>query len=242
MKKIIILLAFVLAGTVSYAQWVTVGNDIHNSNTGLVGIGTGATTPAYILDVRQNGTEPKLSITNAGGSGGAAFRMFDQGSGTDWRFKAAATGTFKIRDNVSAKDVIVLEKGTGTLNSIYVKADGTVAIGLGSGTIPSGAKLAVNGAMKVNGKIDATEIEVKLAAWSDYVFKPNYNLMPLQEVENFIGQNKHLPGVPSETEVLQKGNNLGEMDAILLQKIEELTLYVIDLKKENDALKKAILK
>ena len=244
MKKILVLAVFVLLSAASYAQWTQVVNDIHNTNTGLVGIGTGATAPAYILDVRQNGVEPKLSITNAGGSGGAAFRMFDQGSGTDWRFKAAATGTFKIRDNASAKDVLVLEKGTATLNSIYVKSDGTVCIGLGSDAVSSvpAAKLAVNGAMKVKGKIDAAEIEVKLNAWSDHVFKSGYTLLPLQDVENYISTNKHLPGVPSEAEVLQKGVNLGEMDALLLQKIEELTLYVIDLKKENDQLKKMITK
>ncbi|MCK9424098.1 MAG: hypothetical protein M0Q38_16050 [Bacteroidales bacterium] len=204
--------------------------------TGSVGIGT--LTPAYILDVRQNGVEPKLSITNAGGTGGAAFRMFDQGSGTDWRFKAAAVGTFKIRDNFSGKDVLTFEKGTGTANSIYVTALGNVGIG----TNAPGAKLAVNGAMKVNGKINATEIEVSLTAWPDHVFKSGFELMPLQDVENYISLNKHLPGVPSETDVIQKGNNLGEMDAILLQKIEELTLYMIDLKKENDQLKKLIAK
>ncbi|MEI7981769.1 MAG: hypothetical protein WCI71_08935 [Bacteroidota bacterium] len=238
MKKLIVLLAFVLFGSVSYAQWVTVGSDIHNTNSGLVGIGTGATVPAYILDVRQNGVEPKLSITNMGGTGGAAFRMFDQGSGTDWRFKAAATGTFKIRDNFSAVDVVVIEKGTGTLNALYIKANGNVGIG----TTAPGAKLAVNGAMKVNGKINASEIEVSLTAWPDHVFKSGFELMPLQDVENYISLNKHLPGVPSETDVLTKGNNLGEMDAILLQKIEELTLYMIELKKENAQLKQMIAK
>jgi len=62
--------------------------------------------------------------------------------------------------------------------------------------------------------------------------------MPLSEVKQFITQNKHLPNVPSEAEVITHGVNIGEMNAILLQKVEELTLYIIDLQKQIDELKK----
>jgi len=238
MKKILVILVLVLFGTIGYAQWVgtSPGNLYTTLPVGNVGIGIAA--PSYILDVRQNGVEPKISITNMGGTGGAAFRMFDQGSGTDWRFKAAATGTYKIRDNASGQDVLVFERGNGTANSIYVKANGN----LGIGTTDPQAKLSVNGTGTFNGKIKCTEVEVLLAAWPDHVFKSGYNLMPLQEVETFINVNKHLPGVPSETEVLQNGVNVGEMNAILLQKIEELTMYMIELKKDNELLKKQIAK
>jgi hypothetical protein len=85
-----------------------------------------------------------------------------------------------------------------------------------------------------NGNILANEIEVSTDSWSDYVFEEDYLLIPIEEVEDFIKENKHLPGVPSENEVIEEGINLGEMDAILLKKIEELTLYVIKLKKELD--------
>ncbi|RLD40912.1 MAG: hypothetical protein DRI88_13105, partial [Bacteroidetes bacterium] len=88
-----------------------------------------------------------------------------------------------------------------------------------------------------NGKIWANEIEVTTDRWSDYVFEDNYLLIPIDEVETFIKANKHLPGVPSEKEVTDKGINLGDMDAILLKKIEELTLYVIELKKELEEVK-----
>jgi hypothetical protein len=88
-----------------------------------------------------------------------------------------------------------------------------------------------------NGKIWANEIEVSTESWSDYVFKDDYLLIPIKDVETFIKANKHLPGVPSEKEVTDKGINLGEMDAILLKKIEELTLYVIELKKELEEVK-----
>lgn len=238
MKKILAVLTFLLIGAVSYAQWIGVSpGDLYTTlPVGKVGIGT--TTPGFILDVVQTGTEPKISITNNGGAGGAAFRMYDVNSNTDWRFKSAGTGTFKIRDNTNAVDVFVLEKGTGTLNAFYVKSDGNVGIG----TTNPLAKLSVNGAGTFNGKVKCTEIEVLLTAWPDHVFKSDYSLMPLDEVENFISVNKHLPGVPSEKEVLVNGNNLGEMDAVLLKKIEELTLYVIQLKKETEMLKQQLAK
>jgi hypothetical protein len=90
-----------------------------------------------------------------------------------------------------------------------------------------------------NGKIWANEIEVSTDSWSDYVFENDYLLLPINEVEDFIKVNKHLPGVPSENEVIEEGINLGEMDAVLLKKIEELTLYVIELKKELEELKQS---
>ena len=74
----------------------------------------------------------------------------------------------------------------------------------------------------------------------NFVFAENYKLKPLKEVEKFITKNKHLPDVPSESEVIENGISLGDMDAILLQKIEELTLYMIDLEKQNQQLSKEI--
>jgi trimeric autotransporter adhesin len=84
--------------------------------------------------------------------------------------------------------------------------------------------------------------EVKIAGvtsndWADYVFAKNYKLRTLTEVENFVKVNKHLPGVPSAEEVAKDGINVGKMEAKLLEKIEELTLYMIEMKKENNKLK-----
>jgi cytoskeletal protein CcmA (bactofilin family) len=90
----------------------------------------------------------------------------------------------------------------------------------------------------INGTIKTKEVNVTLAGWPDFVFDEDYELMPLSEVEQFITENKHLPNVPSEAEVMANGVNVGEMNAILLQKVEELTLYIIDLQKQIDELKK----
>ncbi len=101
--------------------------------------------------------------------------------------------------------------------------------------------------LAVEGSIGAREIKVEANGWSDFVFKPGYNLSSLENLEQYIAQNKHLPDIPSESEVKENGINLGEINAKLLQKIEELTLYVIDLNKrmkklehENTELKKGI--
>jgi len=106
---------------------------------------------------------------------------------------------------------------------------------VGIGTTTTGAhKLAVDGT------IGAREIKVEATGWSDFVFNDNYNLKDLEEVESFINENNHLPDIPSEKEVLENGIQLGEMDAKLLQKIEELTLYMIEQNKMMKAQNKEI--
>ncbi len=104
---------------------------------------------------------------------------------------------------------------------------------VGIGTInPGNYKLAVNGHIRTK------EITVE-SNWSDFVFADNYKLMPLDKLEKHIKSNKSLPGIPKEEVVLKSGIKVGEMQAKLLEKIEELTLYVIGLKKENEELRKA---
>lgn len=73
--------------------------------------------------------------------------------------------------------------------------------------------------------------------WSDFVFDDDYNLPSLNEVENFINENNHLPDIPSAEDVEENGVSVGEMQAKLLQKIEELMLYVIEQQKEIEMLK-----
>lgn len=76
--------------------------------------------------------------------------------------------------------------------------------------------------------------------WSDKVFAPTYKLRSLNEVEQFIKENNHLPGVPSATEMVNSGNDLHKTDAVLLEKVEELTLYMLQLKKENEKLRNEV--
>jgi len=89
-------------------------------------------------------------------------------------------------------------------------------------------------------KIVTREVEVKLDVWPDYVFKPDYKLKALNELELFIKENSHLPEVPKEAEVLENGVKLGEMNVLLLKKIEELTLYLIQQQKQIDELSRKV--
>jgi hypothetical protein len=88
----------------------------------------------------------------------------------------------------------------------------------------------------VDGKILAEEVKVQTVPASDYVFEPDYNLLPLYEVDAFIQQNKHLPNIPSAEEFKENGVGLGEMDDMLLRKVEEMTLYLLRMQKQMDQL------
>jgi len=121
--------------------------------------------------------------------------------------------------------------GGGYFNfGLFLADNGNIGIGKND---PQ-AKLDVNGDAKINGLLCAKEIRVSLSGtpcWPDYVFSKNYKLPTLSEVEQFITQNHYLPNVPPAAEVEANGVNLGEMNALLLHKIEELTLYIIQIGK-----------
>lgn len=94
----------------------------------------------------------------------------------------------------------------------------------------------MKGIQIIYGTLRATKMNVDVKWWADFVFDADYELKSLAEVEAYIAANKHLPDVPSEEEVLANGLDLGEMQAIQQQKIEELTLYIIQQQKQMDAL------
>ncbi|MCZ8216647.1 MAG: hypothetical protein O9262_10435, partial [Cyclobacteriaceae bacterium] len=96
--------------------------------------------------------------------------------------------------------------------------------------------------LTVRGTVYSKEVKVDVNAGTvpDYVFEPSYKLPTLTEIENYIKANKHLPEVPSAKEMEANGINLSEMNMLLLKKVEELTLHVIELKKNNDNLTKRL--
>lgn len=96
----------------------------------------------------------------------------------------------------------------------------------------------INLVLSYDGMLMAKEVKVTLSGWPDYVFGEDYKLMSLGETEEYIKENGHLPGVPSAQEVEEEGLSLGEMNARLMQKVEELTLHVIELQKQIEELKK----
>jgi hypothetical protein len=218
MKKILLLAAFCTLSIALFAQWTTSGTNIYNSNTGNVGIGT--TTP-----VAGNGklqivspSQPGIRLETTGASWGAGIWMRNlavSASGNQYSIYANELGQ------------LIVGNETTHLSSFIIHPNGSV----GMGTLTTGTfKLAVEG------KIGAREVQVtNTTPWPDYVFLPDYKLRPLPEVEKFIKLYQHLPDVPSAEDV-KGGVELGKMNAVLLQKIEELTLHLIELNKKIEKL------
>jgi hypothetical protein len=127
-----------------------------------------------------------------------------------------------VLGNSSVSDPLSLQ--TNSIDRLFIQNNGNVGIGT---TDPGSFKLAVNG------KTWSTEVQVAVTRPPDYVFEPTYDLKPLAEIETYIKENKHLPEVPSAKEMEKNGVQLGEMNMLLLKKVEELTLYVIEQQKEN---------
>lgn len=123
-----------------------------------------------------------------------------------------------------SQDIVFGTYTNNWINRMIISNSGNVGIG----TLNPDSKLAVNGT------IHSREVKVDMTGWSDFVFKKEYNLPTLEQVEKHISEKGHLENIPSEEEVLKNGINLGEMNAKLLQKIEELTLYMIEQNKRID--------
>lgn len=137
---------------------------------------------------------------------------------------ANVTGVF-VENNGNSNASFVLQTATsGGGKSFSITNAGNVGIGT---TTPQNK-------LEVNGTIRAKEVIVESANWPDYVFNENYELMPLEAVERHIEEQGRLPGVPSAQDVAERGVSLAESQAILLQKIEELTLYAIELREAGE--------
>jgi hypothetical protein len=182
------------------------------NSSGNIGIGTVSTTSANLNLGKQEASA---------GSSGEILRLSIQPyghTGGPWYFKS--------RDN---SQYAYLDIMYGTIPALTLNSSGNIGIGTGSAN-PT-AKLTVAG------DINSREVRVTINAGSDFVFNDNYDLRTLTEVEHFIRQNKHLPDIEPAKEMEEKGLELGKMDMKLLQKIEELTIYMIELNKEIEKLK-----
>lgn len=233
---------------------------------GDMGVGTGVPTPIARLDVRGAGTSFFTNtFTLRNSAGDTLLRMRDDGrmgigyngnsfgrhlsiGGTGINFytsnEAAYSGSLFPTDtslvlwsNSGASNYLVLQPawgntgiGTYTPNAKF-HLNGAQLIGNNSQRIATGYSLSVDG------KIMSEESTVlPSGSWPDYVFDDAYQLMPLEELEKQIRLHKHLPNIPPASIMETKGINLGDMNRRLVEKVEELTLYLIELKKENKTL------
>ncbi len=190
-----------------------------NYNTENVGIG-GAAEPTTNIHVNSAVSGDTMKITNSTTGHTAA-------DGLDIRTTGNAA-------SIVNRESSTLSFGTANTSRMSISSTGTVSIG--AVTEPAGYKLYVETGILT----EKVKVALKTSGnWADYVFADEYKLLPITEVESFIKENKHLPNVPSADEVVKSGIDVATMDAKLLEKIEELTLYIIQLQKQVDALKEA---
>tara|TARA_B100000809_G_C14986870_1_gene476545 strand:+ start:250 stop:720 length:471 start_codon:yes stop_codon:yes gene_type:complete len=107
----------------------------------------------------------------------------------------------------------------------------------GKGVFSEGLKVRDFFEVKNNGHVFAQDLTIQMAPFPDYVFANEYELMSLQQLGDYINENKHLPNMPTAKNVEEDGVSVGELQLKLVEKVEELTLYIIDLQKQVDALK-----
>jgi trimeric autotransporter adhesin len=218
-------------------------------------VGIGTTTPNAKLQVvaanidfgisssctyTGGGTGNNFGIKTAasGSSGGANIGSYSSGASTVQ--SSVAYGVWGVSSNTSDPT----KSYGGYFNSnggTGIYASGSVAgnfqngkVIIGNVTTPGSYKLYVESGILT----EKVKVALKSSAdWADHVFSPDYHLCSISDLKQFILENKHLPGIPSAVELVNEGGfDLAEMDAKLLGRIEELTLYIIQLKSENDDL------
>lgn len=118
---------------------------------------------------------------------------------------------------------------TGNSSSVVIDANGNSY--LNGGNVGIGTTTPTN-KLEVNGTIRTKKVKVEASSWPDYVFEPGYQPLSLPETEAFIKTHKHLPEVPSAQEIEEKGQDLGAVQTVLLKKIEEMTLQMIEMNKK----------
>ena len=173
------------------------------------------------MDILDDVNDPLVRFAGAD----RVYKVFIQLAGTDMKIGTLASndlGNFMIRTNGSDR--------------VVVRPDGKMVLGSPTGSAPIG-----NHSLALKGRVAATEFTVtNIAAWSDYVFADGYKLKSLEETEAFIKANKHLPNIPAAAVIEKDGFALGDMQKRMMEKIEELTLYLIDSKKEINTLKQQV--
>jgi hypothetical protein len=189
-------------------------NALYINNAGNIGLGTSTPNRKLMIegpDFELHDNYPFIFLNNSDATGNA---------GISFRYENDYRAWIYFDDYY---DVLRLnaEAGGGYRNDLVIKNDGRVC--LGTTTAATGYTLSVNG------KVACTEVLVEAAAnWPDYVFREDYRLMSLSELEASIKENNHLPGIPSASEIEDQGFELGGMQQMVLRKVEELTLYVIE--------------
>lgn len=181
-----------------------------------VGLNDTDTNPYTTMRVYNN-DNPVLEIANSLG-------RFQIGKSSCNGCYGGGVGDTVLRNLDVSHNIIVAQPNDGN--------DGSTYFGIQDGYNGTWVKFFNNAIARFDGKIKAKEVEVKANVWADYVFKKEYHLRSLEDVEKHIHEKGHLPNIPTAQEVLENGINVAEMNSKLLEKIEELTLYSIEQNKK----------
>ncbi len=188
----------------------------------------------YGIGVQGTGGYRGVQGTNDGGVyTGASYAVYGYATGT----AGSRYGVYGVASNPGgATSVGVYGYGSGATNNWAGYFAGNTYI---SGELRIGTTIGATGYdLSVDGGIMCEEIKVQdSGSWPDYVFTPDYDLPTLDEVERFIDEKNHLPGIPDACTIEKEGINLGEMQKLMMEKIEEGVLYTLQLKKEIERLK-----
>jgi hypothetical protein len=198
--------------------------------SGMSSAGVGAANPTIDLQNQQNGNMLQMAMVNC--TGCYSYNAVTN----DLVVRGNTAGSFIITNEGNGGIKFATKEGNSFLPKVQMMIDKLGNIGIGTGA----TALAANEKLAVNGLIHTKEVKVDLLNWPDYVFAADYKLPTLDEVEQDIKQNGHLPNVPSARTIEQNGLELGAMSKIQQEKIEELTLYILELHKTNETQNKKI--
>jgi len=246
MKRMTLLtIVFVFISNYLFAQWTTNGSNIYTSNTGSVTIGGTAPTTVNASATLFPSATPKFNVVTGTGIGAYTDLIVFNHPGLNVDAVQRQMGLLlklSYESTVGESNKMggmILESTNGygnypslslvTANSRRFTIDAFGNIGIGT-TTPQNK-------LDVNGTIHSKAVLIDLNGWNDYVFKKDYRLPPLSEVKAYIDQNQHLPEVPSEQEMIKNGLDVSEMNKLLIKKVEELTLYLIENQKQINELK-----
>ena len=182
-------------------------------------------------------------LIDAGYTGGGAANKVKIDGAEDITGNLAVTGTATVTGATTLSSTLAVTGATTLSSTLAVTGLATFTGNVQIGTVKPTLSAYVNSTsgesnLSVNGWIVSKKVIVETSNWADKVFANDYNLTNLADLEHYIKANNHLPEIPSECEVMEKGVDVGEMNRLLLQKVEELTLYVIAQQKQIDNLNK----
>lgn len=242
MKKTLLLSLLALTG-IAKAQWSLTGNAGTTPGTNFIG-----TTDAKDLVFKTNNSE-RIRIKSGGNVivGDPNYISYN-GISTNDTFIAAGTSafylpngnnSFKITDSSIGWNYMRVAASDEYTSVVYLQEDGGKVLIGGKSTNLYDCNSCNDYKLFVKDGIKTEKVKVDIAAdngWADYVFAKDYKLMSLKDVEGYINTNGHLPEVPSTEEAIQNGIELKEMNILLLKKVEELTLHLIQQNKRIEEL------